>query len=52
MLFCDNVMGKCFRFRALDKERFEDNSEIILFLDENICCDNSLEPSRRESFYN
>ena len=35
-----------------DKERFEDNSEIILFLDENICCDNSLEPSRRESFYN
>ena len=27
----------------------EDNSKIIFFLNKNICCDPSIEPSRRDS---
>ena len=39
--------------RAPDKKDIEDNSDIFfLFLNENICCDPSLEPSRRDGSNN
>ena len=38
---------RCNLDRAQDNRGIEDNSKIIfLFLNENLCCDPSLEPSR------